>query len=621
MSDPAAKSGPQPGAPITEMPLEGSGGSRPYAYAQERRYQRIPLYVRVEARGPRPLGTLYSWNISEGGLYLKAPNAQASDVPLGSKLALEFALPDGGPLLHPTCEVVWVDSAVRDHRGRRAVGLGVRFERGNDEARAQISRFIESFRYRVIALGFPDMELARAALANMFQLEVVETEEQLHDREATGQVGLVLLGEPGTVEEGIDRLRRVTGAAIERQPPIIYCGASYSQELEDVVAKSGRIIYEKMPVELIELRTLVQRSVEAHVLAFENERLTAELERALERLRRENQYLRGRIAEPARLEGLIGDSAAMRRVYEMVDRVAPLATSVMIIGETGTGKDLVARAIHSLSPRAGTPFVAQNCAAVAETLLDSELFGHARGAFTGAVGERAGLFEAADGGTVFLDEIGEMPGAMQAKLLRVLQDGEVRRVGATRARRVEVRVICATHRDLQALVREGRFREDLYYRLCAFVVHLPPLRERRGDVPVLAMHFLDRLVQRHGRDVAGMTAEAMRLIEEHPWPGNVRELEHTMERLVVLCAAGAKIDAALVRETLGLGGPASLPTAASGGQRTLDDAVREYERQLICAELERAGGVIAEAARALGVDRTTLSKRCKRLGIRAAAVP
>jgi transcriptional regulator with PAS, ATPase and Fis domain len=586
--------------------------SRPPKYDKERRHVRIPLYVRVEARGAHgPLGTLYSWNVSEGGLYLKAPDARAEDIPLGTKLQLEFALPDGGAPLDVAVEVVWVDPAVRDHRGRRAVGLGVRLEPGHESARAQIRRYIESFRYVVVALDFPDMELARKALGGLFQLETVLSEEGLHELESTGHVGLVLLGEPGSVGEGVARLKRVTAAAVERQPPIVYVGHESSQQLEDVVSRSGRVVYEKMPVEAIELRTLVQRSVEAHVLAFENERLTAELERALERLRRENQYLRGRIAEPTRLEGLIGDSAAMRRVYEMVERVAPLSTSVMVIGETGTGKDLVARAIHAMSPRSHRPYVAQNCAALAETLLDSELFGHARGAFTGAVGERPGLFETADGGTVFLDEVGEMPPPMQAKLLRVLQDGEVRRVGSTKVHRVEVRVICATHRDLQALVRERRFREDLYYRLAAFVVQLPPLRERRGDVPPLAMHFLDRYTQKHSRDVAGLSAEAMRLIEEHPWPGNVRELEHTMERLVVLCASGAKIDAALVREMLGLGNA----TEAAGPQ-SLDDQVADYERQLIVAEMERKGWVIAEAARALGVDRTTLSKKCKRLGIR-----
>jgi len=587
-------------------------GETQMPYNKARRHARTPLYARVEAPGEPALGTMYSWNISEGGLYLKAPDAEVADAPLGTTLDLQFALPDGGPPLRLPGEVVWVDPAVRDHRGHRAVGLGVRFLPGHAAAQAQVRRFVESFRYRVVVLGFPDMALARRALGDLFHLEEVAGEQQLHDMEATGQVGLILLGHPGSAAEGEALLRRITAnAEVERQPPIIYCGTAATRELEDVVTRSGRVVYEKLPLELIELRTLVQRSVEAHILAFENERLTAELERALERLRRENQYLRGRITEPTRLEGLYGDSAAMRRVYEMVERVAPITTSVMIVGETGTGKDLVARAIHALSARAHRPFVAQNCAALAESLLDSELFGHARGAFTGAVGERPGLFEVADGGTVFLDEVGEMAAAMQAKLLRVLQDGEMRRVGSTRVRRVEVRVLCATHRDLEQLVRERRFREDLFYRLRAFVIALPPLRERRGDLPVLAMHFLDRLVKKHGREVAGITAEAMRLLEEHAWPGNVRELEHAMERMVVLCPPGAKIDAALVRETVTGPGEGDDPAHA----HSLDDAVRDYERKLITAELERVGGVIAQAARALGVDRTTLSKRCKRLGI------
>ena len=287
--------------------------TKPPKYDQERRHVRIPLYVRVEARGAAgPLGTLYSWNVSEGGLYLKAPDARAEDIPLGTRLSLVFALPDGGPPLDVHVEVVWVDPAVRDHRGRRAVGLGVRLDPGQDTARAQIRRYIESFRYVVVALDFPDMELARRALGDLFQLEEVASEEQLAELQSTGQVGLVLVGEPRGTSSGVARLRRITAASeVERQPPVIYCGTASTRELEDVVTRSGRIVYEKLPVELIELRTLVQRSVEAHMLAFENERLTAELERALERLRRENQYLRGRIAEPTRLEGLIGDSAAM----------------------------------------------------------------------------------------------------------------------------------------------------------------------------------------------------------------------------------------------------------------------------------------------------------------------
>jgi transcriptional regulator with GAF, ATPase, and Fis domain/Tfp pilus assembly protein PilZ len=597
-------------------------------YDKERRHVRIPLYTSVEASGPHPLGRVYSWNISEGGLYLKAPDAQATDAPLGAQLSLSFSLPDAGPPLALTAEVVWVDPVVRDHRGRRAVGLGVRFEEASPAVKAQILHFIEAFRYRIVVLGFSDLELVRRALGDYYTIEETASEDHLEEVSGTGDVGLVLLGEGGATAGGLERLRRVCSAtSMERQPPILYCGQAPSDALEDLVTKSGRVIYQEMPALVIELRTLVQRSVEAHMLAFENERLTAELERALERLRRENQYLRGRVAEPSRLGGLVGDSAAMRRVYELCEQVAALQASVIITGETGTGKDRIARAIHALGSRADRPFIAQNCAAVAESLLDSELFGHARGAFTGAVGERPGLFESANGGTVFLDEIGEMPASMQAKLLRVLENGEVRRVGSTQLRRVDVRILCATHRDLEELVAQKQFRQDLYYRLCSFVVRLPPLRERSADIPALAMHFLDQFADRHQRATLGLTAEAMRVLEEHPWPGNVRELEHAMERLVVLCAPGGKIDAALVRETLGR----SAFVAAQGGDPAdghghgvgegaaslgLDEALRRHERQLILAALERADGVLASAARALGVDRTTLSKRCKRLGLR-----
>ncbi len=316
---------------------------------------------------------------------------------------------------------------------------------------------------------------------------------------------------------------------------------------------------------------------------------------------------------------MVGASEAMRRVKTVAERVAPFDTCVVITGETGTGKELVARAIHHLSPRRSRPFIAQNCAALAETLLDSELFGHARGSFTGAVGDRPGLFESANGGTVFLDEIGEMPPSMQVKLLRVLQEGEIKRVGENHSRKIEARVICATHKDLESLVAEGRFREDLFYRLQSFVLCIPPLRERSEDVPELVGHFLSLMEERHGRRVEGFTPEAMRLLRTHAWPGNVRELEHTVERMIVLCNEGDLIGADQVLEALdqGRGGDET----ASGrdierGGRSLTRALEDYERRIILSELEYAGGVIAKAARSLGMDRTTLSRRLRRLGVR-----
>ncbi len=306
----------------------------------------------------------------------------------------------------------------------------------------------------------------------------------------------------------------------------------------------------------------------------------------------------------------------MREVKAVAERIAPFDTTVVITGETGTGKELVARAIHRMSPRASLPFVAQNCAALTETLLDSELFGHARGAFTGAESDRQGLFETAGAGTVFLDEIGEMTPSLQARLLRVLQEREIKRVGESRSRKVGARIICATHRELDRLVEEGCFREDLFYRLQAFVLEIPPLRDRVEDISELAAYFLSIFAERHGRRLEGFSSEAESLLRAHPWPGNVRELEHAIERLIVLGNGGGMISAKLVREALELG-PAGArpPQGPDRGGRTLAEALEDYERRIILAELEHVGGVITRAARSLGMDRTTLSRRMRRLGI------
>jgi len=326
-------------------------------------------------------------------------------------------------------------------------------------------------------------------------------------------------------------------------------------------------------------------------------------------------YLRARVDAPVAIEGIVGQSSAMRKAFELVERVAPLSTTVLVQGETGTGKELIVRAIVARSARKDKPFIVQNCAAFSESLLENELFGHARGAYTGADRDRAGLFEAADGGTIFLDEIGEMPPSMQPKLLRVLENQEVRRLGETRTRRVDVRLLCATHRDLDQLVRDGTFRSDLLYRLRTFVIALPPLRERREDVPPLADHFLAGLGARHARPTRGLSHEAKRLLQANDWPGNARELAHTMERLFVLAGEG-EIDGALVREVLGW--PVAEGPAAA---RSLASLLEDEERKLIRVELERSNGVIAQAARALGLDRTTLTRRLRQLGLRGGPGP
>jgi len=310
---------------------------------------------------------------------------------------------------------------------------------------------------------------------------------------------------------------------------------------------------------------------------------------------------------PSRAESfpaIIAESPIMRAALDLARRVAPVDSTVLLIGESGAGKELVARLIHDESARAGGPFVAVNCAAIAEALLESELFGHARGSFTGATHDRAGLFEAASGGTLFLDEVGEIPPSMQAKLLRVLQERQVRRVGENRSRPVDARILAATNRDLTADASAGRFRKDLYYRLRVVEIRLPPLRERREDILPLARALLAAASRRLGRPLAGFTPRAIEALERHAWPGNVRELENTIERAVAL-ARGDRADLADLPEDLG-GVPSSLAAAAEG-VRTLKD----IEREAILAAIERNGGNQTRAALELGIGPSTLYRKLK----------
>ena len=314
-------------------------------------------------------------------------------------------------------------------------------------------------------------------------------------------------------------------------------------------------------------------------------------------LRRENENLRAQLRERYGLPGLIAQSPAMQTVLDLVERVAPTDATLLIQGESGTGKEVIAKAVHHASARAARPFVAVNCGAVPETLLESELFGYMRGAFTGATVNKLGLFEEADSGTLFLDEIAEMPGVLQIKLLRALQSGEIRRLGATQSSTIDVRVIAATHGDLAALISQGSFREDLFYRLNVIQVVLPPLRDRREDIPALAEHFLARSAGKLGRRL------------RYPWPGNVRELENAIERAAILARSdtvGSEDLPPHVSAGLQLGPSPALPR-----QTSLADA----ERVHILQTLERFGRNHSGAAEALGIGRTTLWRKLKEYGI------
>ena len=329
----------------------------------------------------------------------------------------------------------------------------------------------------------------------------------------------------------------------------------------------------------------------------------------LKRLEDENRRLRERLGR----HEIVFSGEAMRRVMAQVERVATSETRVCILGETGTGKELVARALHEKSPRKNGPFVTLNCAAVPAELVESELFGHEKGAFTGAGARHQGKFEQAQGGTLFLDEIGDMPPAMQAKLLRVLEGGEVERVGSNHPVKVDVRVVVATHRNLEQLVREGKFRQDLYHRIFVFPVHLPPLRQRKEDIPALVQHFAAQLAEQNGWKPVEITSEALQHLSEYSWPGNVRELRNALER-VLLFANDGKVDLNTVR--MALPGTAATPgSAVEIANGPLADRVARYERDVVLSELKRHNYHITNTARALGLERSHLYKKCQQLGI------
>jgi len=349
---------------------------------------------------------------------------------------------------------------------------------------------------------------------------------------------------------------------------------------------------------------------------FEKDELLLVLDKVLRQRRLEDEVvtLRGALRERYRLGAIVGRAPAMEELFELIERIAPTDVPVLVHGESGTGKELVARAIHEASARADGPFVALNCAAVPETLLESEFFGHERGAFTGAVRARAGLFEQADGGTLFLDEIGAMRVDLQAKLLRALQERTVQRLGSETPRRVDVRILAATCEDLEEAIRRRAFREDLYYRLSVVPVRLPALRERREDIPLLVDHFLARASDRHGRTRPTVATETLDRLQRHPWPGNVRELENCVERMVLLARGdvlGIDDLPPIVRD-----GPRPAAEIGAGFRLPLEGVdLQELEVDLIRQALKRTRGTLGPAARLLGISYKTLQYRIRKHGL------
>ena len=340
--------------------------------------------------------------------------------------------------------------------------------------------------------------------------------------------------------------------------------------------------------------------------------LTVENALKLRRLESENRQLRQRLGK----HEMVWTGETMKKVMAQIERVAASETRVCILGETGTGKELVARTVHERSPRAGGPFITLNCAAVPAELIESELFGHEKGSFTGAAGRHIGKFEQAEQGTIFLDEIGDMPLAMQAKLLRVLEESEIERIGGEKPIPVDVRVIVATHRNLEALAREGKFRQDLFHRVYVFPLALPPLRQRREDIPALIEHFSPQVCAQNGWKAMQFSPEAIAAMQQYSWPGNIRELRNVVERLMLL-AGSEQVDLAATRAALPQAGNGIVPSLGSG---SLADRVQGFEREMILAELKRASYHVTNAAKALGLERSHLYKKAEQLGINLQAL-
>jgi len=422
---------------------------------------------------------------------------------------------------------------------------------------------------RKIAEGDPDIVLTDLVMRDVSGMEVLRAA-----REGRGDREVVVVSGRGGIEAAVEAM------------------------------KAGAATYLQKPRRVEEVREVVRKVAEKQALS------------------RTNIELRRRLDERFGFQGILGTSAGIRRVFEILRSVADTNVTVLVTGESGTGKELVAKAIHHNSRRAPGPFLAINCAALSEGVLESELFGHERGSFTGAHRTHKGKFEAASGGTLFLDEVGDMPLALQAKLLRVIEGREVFRVGSNEPVKVDVRLVAATHRDLRAIVKEGRFREDLFFRLNVLTLHLPPLRDRREDIPLLADAFLRELREFHGREeVRAFSPAVLAAFRAHSWPGNVRELRNAVESMVVV-ARGPVLDVDSLPPTIAapdgrlLPGPAANPAEALAGL-TLEQA----ERLLVRAALEREAGNRERAAEALGISERTLYRKIKEYGLADAGGP
>ena len=459
------------------------------------------------------------------------------------------------------------------------------------------------------------------------QVEILNAlERQLKDEykvytSSTGKEALELLqNHQFSLVLADQRMPGMTGVefleeSIKIQPDIVRILITAYADIQasiDAVNKGQIFYYISKPWEPDDLRLIVQRAVERFNLQQQNKNLTAELQKAYDLLKQENIYLKQTIKEDYDFKSIIGHSPKMLDVFKLASKVIKTPTSVLLLGETGTGKELLAKAIHYNGERSKENFIAQNCGALPDTLLESELFGHVRGAFTGAVADRKGIFEMADKGTVFLDEVADMSSALQLRLLRILQEGEIKPVGGTKTLTVDVRIIAATNKDLEEEVSAGRFREDLYYRLNVFPIHLPPLRERREDIPDLVNHFISKYSQKIKKKVTGIDPDALELLTNGAFPGNIRELENEIERFITLADENTSVSKELLSPRFH---SSTQNIKLSESENSLKAQVEELEKSLINKTLQETKGNILRAAEKLKLSRAGLHKKLNRYNI------
>ncbi|MBX3160479.1 MAG: sigma 54-interacting transcriptional regulator [Deltaproteobacteria bacterium] len=572
---------------------------------------RIPFFTPVISSG---LAHCWATNISKGGMGLTAISTGTTHLQRGDDLEVEFPLGDLSLPVRAVARVAWTSNVRPDGR----LGFGVQFRELSTRAGAEIEMFVAEHRPRVI-VAMPDgeeRELAERTLGDL-DIHVVESADELTPEALRMCASIIVFAhEPDRLTAFLERLWRMrpdAGIVPGELPlaPITLCTSVDSERLLPFLGEGRVNEVLRPPFDRRMLMLAAERSCERWALQLEVRWASLQLE-GMARDPQQRPVLRDpEVAKHG--THIVRVSSQMERVYDLIRTVAVHDVPVLLIGETGTGKELAAREIHARSRRSNTMFVAQDCGALTETLLESELFGHVRGAFTGATHDHPGLFQIANGGTIFLDEIQNTSPTLQAKLLRVVEQGEVRPVGGTKPRRVDVRLIAACNVDLRQAVREQRFRADFYYRLNRFPIELPPLREHVDDVAPLTSYFMAALCEAFGRPVHRVEPRVEAALAAYDWPGNIRELKNAIERALLLTPVGEPLRwAALPEEVRGTG---ELTVTAG---HTLDEQVAAFERRLISAALERNDGVIRRAARDLTVNAVTLARKMKRLGLTGA---